>query len=288
MSKALGAIVHRFFDQDDHSSTQEMSANAHLLARLDDIERHLSALTQTVEHHMPGEQRSQAARAGDGMAPPTDLAQETASVEALSALERQIARAGREQLKANTLAEAQREQLAAALEELRTVGARREMDLDALREQLRLGQIAARLELARSLLPAIDGLDEALRSGRQVLERPWAPAPARFGWLRGERAPDPDTRTAKRDMESWLVGVGYVRERLLATLAAEGIRPMTALGQPFDPQLHMAMEVTPAAAETPAGTVTAVIRQGYLAGERVLRHAEVAVARAAEAPGGTV
>jgi molecular chaperone GrpE len=79
-----------------------------------------------------------------------------------------------------------------------------------------------------------------------------------------------------------------VRERLLATLAAEGIRPMTALGQPFDPQLHMAMEVTPAAAETPAGTVTAVIRQGYLAGERVLRHAEVAVARAAEAPGGTV
>ncbi len=56
------------------------------------------------------------------------------------------------------------------------------------------------------------------------------------------------------------------------------MRPIDAAGLPFDPQRHVALGVAPASAAQPAGTVTEELRRGYLAGERVLRPAEVIVA----------
>jgi molecular chaperone GrpE len=84
-------------------------------------------------------------------------------------------------------------------------------------------------------------------------------------------------------LDSWLVGLTFVRQRLLDVLAAEGVRPMDAEGQPFDPRLHVALEVVPAGDELPPGTVAAELRRGYLVGDRVLRHAEVAVSGPAPA-----
>ena len=89
--------------------------------------------------------------------------------EALLGLEKQVGRAGREQLKTNTIAEAQSAQLAEALEQLRAADSRRAAEIDALREQQRREQVAARRAAAQDILPALDGLDEALRSGRQLL-----------------------------------------------------------------------------------------------------------------------
>src|SRR5919109_1121080 len=42
-------------------------------------------------------------------------------------------------------------------------------ELASVREQSRAALAASRLDLVRSVLPALDGLDEALRSGRQLL-----------------------------------------------------------------------------------------------------------------------
>jgi len=57
---------------------------------------------------------------------------------------------------------------------------------------------------------------------------------------------------------------------------------LDVVGQPFDPQQHVAIGVVPANEEHPAGTVVEELRRGYLVGERVLRHAEVLVAASAE------
>jgi molecular chaperone GrpE len=237
----------------------------------------------------------------------TNMAEELAALrEALAAIEKQIGRAGREQFKANTLAEAQSTRLDSALDALQTADARREADLTALREQSRSSQAGARLDVVRSLLPTLDGLDEALRSGRRLLATTNDGQQTRdkrqetrdkrqetrddgrsfVDWLFGRDAAAPPANdrprqpdeTLRESLDSWLVGLTFVRQRLLDTLAAEGVRPMDAEGQPFDPQRHVALEVVPAADGLSPGTVAAELRRGYMAGERVLRHAEVAVA----------
>jgi molecular chaperone GrpE len=82
----------------------------------------------------------------------------------------------------------------------------------------------------------------------------------------------------QQTLSAWLHGLEFVRRRLLDTLAAEGVTPIPATGTPFNPQLHLALEAVAAPKAAP-GTIVHEIRRGYLVGERVLRHAEVAVAR---------
>ncbi|MEP7190185.1 MAG: nucleotide exchange factor GrpE, partial [Roseiflexaceae bacterium] len=83
-------------------------------------------------------------------------------------------------------------------------------------------------------------------------------------------------------IDAWVTGLTFVRQRLLDLLAAADVQPIDALGQPFDPQQHVAIGVVPPSQESPAGTVVEELRRGYRAGERVLRHAEVLVAASEE------
>jgi molecular chaperone GrpE len=213
--------------------------------------------------------------------------------DALAGLEKQIGRLGREQFKANTLAETQIAQLTAALDALRSADQRREAELSALRERLHTAQIEARLDVVRTILPAIDGIDQALRSGRATLEQAEQARSAANDARRATTgdllrsllglAPTQPNQQANQDaallhhtLDSWLVGLTFVRRRLLNTLAAEGVVPMNAEGRQFDPRYHVAAEVV-AAGQLPPGTVAQEIRCGYLVGDRVLRHADVAV-----------
>jgi molecular chaperone GrpE (heat shock protein) len=198
---------------------------------------------------------------------------------ALASLEKQISRAGREQFKASTLAEAQRDQLQVVLEALRTAEAARDDELTALRERGNTIASQARREVARAILPAVDGLEGALHSGKHLLAVSAPPAPRRAWWRRAPTTPAPEAGL-RGDLWAWLSGLEFVHERLLSVLAAEDIVPIAALGLPFDPHIHLAVEVSRPGSAAPAGTITAVIRQGYLIGGRVLRPAEVAVARA--------
>jgi len=224
--------------------------------------------------------------------------------EALLGLEKQVGRAGREQLKTNTTAEAQAAQLAEALDQLRATDSRRTAEIESLREQQRREQLAARRASAQEILPALDGIDEALRVGQQLLaasaqppagEVPASAPPTSGGWLRqlfGEPQPvptHPQHNAAAQQLaeqtaaiNAWLTGLTFVRKRLLDILAAADVRPISVIGQPFDPQQHVAIGVVPANGEFPAGTVVEELRRGYLAGERILRHAEVLVAAEAE------
>lgn len=208
--------------------------------------------------------------------------------EALRALEKQIGRAGREQLKANSIAEAQQNQIAALLDQVRAAEAQRAADAAAQQEQGRGALAAARLEVAQQLLPALDGIDAALRAGQQLLERTPAavPGPQRpeSVFTRLLQAPAASASLPAQAAElraglaAWLQGLTFIRQRLLDTLAAEQVRPIDASGRPFDPERHVALGVAPASDSQPAGTVAEELRRGYLAGERILRPAEVIVA----------
>jgi molecular chaperone GrpE len=76
----------------------------------------------------------------------------------------------------------------------------------------------------------------------------------------------------------WADGIELIYRKLLSILEAEGVKPMAAEGQVFDPNLHEAIsqEESP---EHESGEIISVVQNGYLLGERVLRPARVRVAR---------
>ncbi len=180
--------------------------------------------------------------------------QKTLPGESLEKLEKQIGKLGREQYKANTLAEAQAERLNAALEALQTALAQQEAARQEAARQ-------ARLEVLQSLLPVLDGLEAGLKSGGRHAYR-----------LHRQGSPEAATLTA------WLDGQRLLRDRLLAILKKEGIEPIPTIGQMFDPYRHVAVS-TVQDASLPDGQIVAEDRRGYALGDTVLRHAHVVVVR---------
>jgi molecular chaperone GrpE len=76
----------------------------------------------------------------------------------------------------------------------------------------------------------------------------------------------------------WVEGIGAIDRKLRALLEAEGVRPMSAEGEPFDPHTQQAISYDDDPG-LPDGTVTKVLQRGYTIRDRVLRPALVAVAR---------
>jgi molecular chaperone GrpE len=75
------------------------------------------------------------------------------------------------------------------------------------------------------------------------------------------------------------VGVRMVEKQLLGALEKFGITRFSAMGQPFDPNVHDAIQQIETA-DVPAGSVAQEFAKGYKAGDRVIRPAMVAVAKA--------
>ncbi len=77
---------------------------------------------------------------------------------------------------------------------------------------------------------------------------------------------------------AWVEGFALIRRKLHAILEQEGVTPIEAVGQPFDPTLHEAVSHEESE-EVESGHVIAEVRKGYRLGDRVLRPALVRVAR---------
>lgn len=77
---------------------------------------------------------------------------------------------------------------------------------------------------------------------------------------------------------TWSEGIELVYRKFLSALEAEGVVPMKAEGEHFDPNLHEAISQEPND-EFESGQVIEVLRNGYLIGERVLRPASVRIAQ---------
>jgi molecular chaperone GrpE len=77
--------------------------------------------------------------------------------------------------------------------------------------------------------------------------------------------------------EGWLDGIRLVERKLRGLLEAEGVTPIEAIGQPFDPNLHEAV-VHQDTTDAPDNTVIGEVQRGYLLHGRVLRPSLVQVA----------
>jgi molecular chaperone GrpE len=76
----------------------------------------------------------------------------------------------------------------------------------------------------------------------------------------------------------WAEGIELIYRKMLSILESEGVQPMQAQGEMFDPNLHEAVMMEDSD-QHESGQVTEVLQQGYMLGDRVLRPAMVRVAR---------
>lgn len=84
-------------------------------------------------------------------------------------------------------------------------------------------------------------------------------------------------------MLTWVHGVILIQRHLQAILEHQGVQPIEAAGQQFNPQLHEAINEVETG-EHPAGAITQVYQTGYTMHGRVIRPALVEVARAPQQP----
>jgi molecular chaperone GrpE len=87
------------------------------------------------------------------------------------------------------------------------------------------------------------------------------------------------------DGQSLVGGVNMIARQLSSILAAEGVRPIDAVGCAFDPGLHECV-ATWTSPDVKAETVTDEVRRGYTFDGEVLRAAQVRVAQPTDGSSG--
>ena len=84
-------------------------------------------------------------------------------------------------------------------------------------------------------------------------------------------------------VKSLIEGVELTERELMKALEKSGVRMFSPAGEKFDPNVHQAM-FEMETQDVPPGHVAQVIQAGYMIGDRVLRPAMVAVAKASKQP----
>ena len=77
---------------------------------------------------------------------------------------------------------------------------------------------------------------------------------------------------------AWVDGIELIYHKLQSILEAEGLKRIDAEGQMFDPNFHEAILQEPSE-DHESGRIIAVVQNGYILGERVIRPAQVRVAQ---------
>lgn len=89
--------------------------------------------------------------------------------------------------------------------------------------------------------------------------------------------------SADAKVKALVEGIDLTERELDKVLDKHGVKKFSPEGEKFDPNFHQAMYEIPDS-RVPPGTVAEVIQAGYMIGDRVLRPAMVAVAKAAPKP----
>jgi molecular chaperone GrpE len=156
-------------------------------------------------------------------------------------------------------AEAQLRALEAQVRAEHELALRAAADLDNYRKRsqrdLQEGVRFANERLLKDFLPVLDNLERASGHG-----------------------------TATGDWAGLEQGLLMTRKQFEDMLARYGARPLTAVGQPFDPNLHEAMGTTEST-EVPPNTVVSEVLRGWTLNDRLVRPALVSVSRAPGAEG---
>jgi molecular chaperone GrpE len=152
-----------------------------------------------------------------------------------------------------------------------------ESSADDLRAQLD----AARAQLATSedrFLRARADLENYRRRSERELERRVQERSDALllAWL--EVVDSVERALALEPEEAARAGLRAFLEQMQGILARQGVTRAGEVGDPFDPERHEAVAVVPDSG-LEAGTIADVARPGYSIGDRVVRPAQVAVAR---------
>ncbi len=105
----------------------------------------------------------------------------------------------------------------------------------------------AALPVIRDLLPGLDNLQRALDAARHT-----------------------------DDLNAMLQGVEMVAQQIESILAQHGATPIQAVGEPFDPNQHQAIQQIPSA-DVPPMTVVDEVERGFVLHNRVIRPSSVIV-----------
>jgi len=147
--------------------------------------------------------------------------------------------------------------LKAELDQVRDIYLRKLAEFDNFRKRVERereeGQRTATEELVRNLLPVLDNFERAL-----------------------EHAED--------DSGSFHQGVEMIAKQFWDVLERTGVAVVDPLGQPFDPELHEAVQRVEDSERDP-GTVASVMLKGFTVGDRLVRPAMVGVVVAPETGG---
>ncbi len=81
--------------------------------------------------------------------------------------------------------------------------------------------------------------------------------------------------------EALVKGVSHINDHMLSVLVTLGLKPLNAVGEPFDPNLHEAISHEESDEFAP-GIVIREFKKGYYLNDRLLRPATVSVAKEPE------
>ena len=110
-------------------------------------------------------------------------------------------------------------------------------------------EMCATEELTKSLLPIIDNLEIAIASAKQNEDEP-----------------------------SFVEGIELIYKDLMAVLGEEGLKPIKAVGEKFDPYKHEVI-MTVIDDGLPEDTVLEELEKGYILGSKLIRTAKVKVSK---------
>jgi molecular chaperone GrpE len=78
---------------------------------------------------------------------------------------------------------------------------------------------------------------------------------------------------AELEDQPWVAGIKMVFDKLMSTLEAQGLTPIEAIGEPFDPRLHEGI----AQGKGKEGIIIKEVEKGYRLNDRVIRPSRVIV-----------
>ena len=139
------------------------------------------------------------------------------------------------------------------------------------RDQFRAMAQRAQADLANYKRRAADDRQQALLNSKADIIRKFLGVVDDFG-----RAID--MLPANAD-PAWREGIALVQRNLVSVLQSERVTKIQSAGAPFDPNHHeaLAYQETP---DLPDGAIAIVMREGYRLDDRLLRPAQVIVAKA--------
>lgn len=197
----------------------------------------------------------------------------------LTTLTKNVSKLGRERYKANALDEAKQESNNRFFEQLLNRIGNTEKFLEDLAQLKRETEHKINLEFVKELLPAIDGLEEALKAIPELNQsQSYKSSTSKSFFKQLLSGPEKESESGAFDLNQWFEGLKIIHNRLLAIIRKRDISPIKSIGELFDPRRHIAVGVE-YLSDQEENVIIEERLKGYCFGDELIRYAEVVVSK---------